>query len=56
MERIHQLIAEEELYAEQISLYHRYADQPDFQQILGAYFYYELPQVLDYFRLQEARL
>lgn len=56
MERIHQLIAEEELDAEQISLYHRYADQPDFQQILGAYFYYELPQVLDYFRLQEARL
>lgn len=55
MERIHQLIAEEELDAEQISLYHRYADQPDFLQILDTYFYYELPHLLDYFRLQEVR-
>jgi len=55
MELIHQLIAEKELDAEQEALYRRYADRPAFREIINTYCYYEIPHVLDRFRLQEAQ-
>lgn len=55
MKPIDQLIANQELDKEQEALYRRYADRPAFREIIDSYFYYEIPHLLDRFRLQEAK-
>lgn len=52
MELIQKLMARQELDWGQLQTYEAYAADPNFQEILSAYFYYEIPHVLDFYRLK----